>query len=260
LSLFIRPIKHHSPHRAFHFFKSGNGTVEMTYKNSPLDSEWIGYHTTYGFQLMSGFPNRHSCPETQLPIEIPDEDLKDIPTMLDFMETEDKSWWINFIDNQSILTPSDEKITEITNLFWDFEFSPFQLPSELENNIEPPPSIQIEQHPIVPIQLAKGSLVAVLAPGDEWTFWLGEIYNISEANNEPLYHVHYHQEKNGVWSRMPKKASGSVGTATIGSILVANYQYTKEKKLKKFVKIQIQKKIDELKNLISDQSEDLSVE
>jgi len=60
LSPFIRPIKHHSPHRAFHFFKSGNGTVEMTYKNSPLDSEWIGYHTTYGFQLMSGFPNRHS--------------------------------------------------------------------------------------------------------------------------------------------------------------------------------------------------------
>jgi len=54
----------------------------MTYKNSPLDSEWIGQHTAYGFQLMSGFPNRHSCPETQLLIEIPKEDLKDIPIML----------------------------------------------------------------------------------------------------------------------------------------------------------------------------------
>ncbi len=59
---------------AFHFFKSSNGTVEMAYKNSPLDFEWIGYHTTFGFQLLSGFPNRSSFLETQLPIEIPDED------------------------------------------------------------------------------------------------------------------------------------------------------------------------------------------
>jgi hypothetical protein len=65
------------------------------------------------------------------------------------MDTKDKNWWLNFIEDQTILTPSEEKITEITYLLWDFEFFPFQLPSELENDKKPPPLIQIEQHPIV---------------------------------------------------------------------------------------------------------------
>jgi hypothetical protein len=59
---------------------------------------------------------------------------------------------------------------------------------------------------------------------------------------------------------MPRKASGSVSTATIQLILLANHSNTKQKKLKKFVLIQIQKKIDELKSLVSDQSEELSID
>ncbi len=59
---------------------------------------------------------------------------------------------------------------------------------------------------------------------------------------------------------MPRKASGSVSTATIQLILLADHRHTKQKKLKKFVLIQIQKKINELKSLVSDQSKELSID
>jgi hypothetical protein len=58
---------------------------------------------------------------------------------------------------------------------------------------------------------------------------------------------------------MSRKAVGSVGTCTIGSILVSNFQFTKGKKLTKSVSLQIKKKIDELKNLESEYEESLEL-
>jgi len=259
LSPHIRPIRHHSPHRAFQFKLDGNNNVVMFFKNSPLDQNWIGYHTTYGYQLMSSFPNNNSCPITQIPIEIPKEDLKDIPSMLEFMESNDRIWWEKFMEDQTILNPTEEDIEMVTNEFWNFHNEPLHLDENPLNVEEPPPLIQVDQHPTVAPQLSKGSLVAVIAAEDDWSFWIGEVYNITEVSNQTQYHIHYYEQLHGIWRRMSRKAVGSVGTCTIGSILVSNFQFTKGKKLTKSVSLQIKKKIDELKNLESEYEESLEL-
>jgi hypothetical protein len=227
----------------------------MFFKNLPLDQNWIGYHTTYGYQLMSSFPNNNSCPITQIPIEIPKEDLKDIPSMLEFMESNDRIWWERFMEDQTILNPTEEDIEMVTNEFWNFHNEPLHLDENPLNVEEPPPLIQVDQHPTVAPQLSKGSLVAVIAAEDDWSFWIGEVYNITEVSNQTQYHIHYYEQLHGIWRRMSRKAVGSVGTCTIGSILVSNFQFTKGKKLTKSVSLQIKKKIDELKNLESEYEE-----
>jgi len=89
LSPYIRNIIHHTPYRAFQF-KTENDNVVMFYKKTPMDINWIGYYETYGFQLMSSFPNQNECPETQIPLPILEEDLVDMKTMLEFMGYDDR--------------------------------------------------------------------------------------------------------------------------------------------------------------------------
>jgi len=85
----IRNIQHHSQHRAFQFVKKNN-EVEMFYKNSPLDANWIGYHTTYGFQLLTSYPNGFPLPLP--PSILTNDELKDIPSMYEFMYDSNKHW------------------------------------------------------------------------------------------------------------------------------------------------------------------------
>jgi hypothetical protein len=235
-----------------------NNNVVMYYKNTPLDQNWIGYSTTYGFQLLHSYPNRNSHRETQLPIPIPSEELKDMPSMLKFMGANDKIWWENFMEDQTIIHPSQNEVDVITNEFWNFESQPFQLPPDILHENEPPPLIEIGQHPIIPPQLSKGQLVVVLAPGDIWTFWIGEIFNITENQNKPTYHIHYYEQQNGIWSKMSKRAIGATGDANIESILLVGFSFTKKKKMRKHVLIKIKKKIDKLKNVNENSSESVS--
>jgi hypothetical protein len=92
----LRQINHHSQHRAFQFVKK-NDDVEMFYKNSAFDTDWIGYHTTYGYQLLSSYPTDFPLPLP--PSVLTNEELKDIPSMFEFMDDSNKHWWETFISD-----------------------------------------------------------------------------------------------------------------------------------------------------------------
>jgi len=111
----IRNIKHHSIYRAFQFKKVSDG-VEMFYKTSSLDNSWIGYHSTYGVQLMSSYPN--NIPNILPPFLLPSDDLKDIPSMYEFMDDTNKHWWESFLLDQTITHPSQEIMEEFNLNFW----------------------------------------------------------------------------------------------------------------------------------------------
>ena len=115
LSPHIRDIQHHSFHQTFQFINQ-NDDVVMFYKNTPLDQNWTGYHTTYGYQLLHSYPT--GKPKSILPPKFSKEDLKDIPSMFQFMDESNQTWWKKFIQDQSIIHPTNEYITRFDDDFW----------------------------------------------------------------------------------------------------------------------------------------------
>jgi len=171
----LRNIQHHSQHRAFQFIKK-NDEVEMFYKNSPLDTNWIGYHTTYGFQLLTSYPNGFPLPLP--PSILASDDLKDIPSMYEYMDDSNKHWWESFILDQTSIHPTQELMEQFNNDFWDFHVA------EQIENIEPqpevvfpPPEIDVLLHPIVPSELLIKDIIAVISE-DSLSFWIGTIFDI----------------------------------------------------------------------------------
>lgn len=231
LSPHMRDIQHHSSHRAFQFIKKDNG-IEMFYKNSTVDQNWIGYHTSYGYQLLSSFPEGY--PQILLPSLLENKDLKDIPSMYDFMDETNKHWWESFISNQSAFHLSLEETRMYNDNFW---LQNIHIEDPIPVNIvtETPPQIIVNSHPVVHSEIIIGEIIAVVADDSE-TFWIAKVISFenNENDNDIVYNIHYfQQDKNGIWKLMKENRIGSIGTTTIDAILLTKINFTKNKMLPK---------------------------
>jgi len=224
----IRNITHHGTPRVFRFTLV-NGVVEMFYKNTCLETTWIGYHENSGFQLMTSYPD--SPPIPIRPKILTDEELADIPFTYPLLDPNSKIWWEKFILDQTIIQPSEDELTECIHDFWTVTSDEIVLQIE-EQPIRtiPVTPIHVANHPVVVSEIEIGSFVALLPiSSDPTLFWLAKVIDIEDD----LFHVHYFECTNNKWTKMSKKSRGYLGTTTISSIMAANFTLTKSGAMRK---------------------------
>ncbi len=192
LSPYIRNIQHHGSPRAFCFVLVDDN-VEMFYKSSCLDPQWIGYLENHGFQLMTSYPDAPPIPI--LPKVLTDEELSDITSMFPFMDPNSKIWWENFLVDQSIVQPLMDESSLFLDDFWTVESNNIVVEREHPIRIIPITPVQISNHPIVQSEIKIGSLLALLPDtNDHSSFWLAEVTEI----DDDLFHIHYYENKQNI--------------------------------------------------------------
>ena len=223
----IRDIQHHSSHRAFKFNLQQEEVV-MFYKNTPIDKNWTGYHSTYGLQLMHSHPV--GIPHAFLSPPFPPEDLKDIPSMYHFMDEKNQNWWKSFIEDQTILHPTNDTLSQFDEDFWlneDERSMDIESQEDVTDHHELAP-ITIPLHPLVDPEIEINSLVAVISE-DKSTYWIGEVKHCKRSKGQVIYTLRFYRENSkGVWKKMKKSNEESIGIATIESILLSNIKFTKK--------------------------------
>ena len=156
-------------------------------KNSPLDNSWIGYHTTYGFQLLHSYPI--GKPISIPPPEFSHEDLKDIPSMYQFMDENNQNWWKSFFQDQKIIQPSKEYMTRFDEDFW-LNINDHQIDEDIQIDIEEETShhvpITIPSHPLVNPEIEIGSIIAVISD-DKSTYWIEKVKHCKRSKGKMIH-------------------------------------------------------------------------
>ena len=166
--------------------------------------------------------------------------------MFPFMDENNQTWWKKFIQDQSIIHPTNEYITRFDDDFWidsnEDIFENLDVEFEEENTQIP---ITIPLHPLIDPEIEIGVKVAVISD-DQSIYWIGKVKQTKKSKGKLIYTLHYY-EKNldtDVWEKIGKKHEQAFGSASIDAILLTNIKFTKkgtlsincDKKLKKLIK------------------------
>ena len=190
--------------------------------------------TLQGISLLKSHPQ--GFPEVILPQPIPVEDYQDVPT-LSTLPPESKAWWEHFGDNQfpeGYGLPSDDIYEDP----WvEQQVSAESSEDQISHEESSYRSIHIvNQQPALWATLEVGCLVAV-RPSETYEpvegeirerFWIGDVVSISP--NTHTFTINYYSLTNNN-SYVPWDFEAI--EQSMESILLANFELTKYKKLKK---------------------------
>ena len=162
------------------------------------------------------------------------------------MDENNQTWWKQFIQNQSIIHPTNEYMSRFDDDFWidlnENNFEDIDVEVEEENHQIP---ITIPLHPLVDPEINIGVKVAVISD-DQSTYWIEKVKQTKKSKRKLIYTLHYY-EKNpdtDVWKKMKKNHEQVIGSASIDAILLTNIKFTKkgtlsvnnDKKIMKLIK------------------------